>query len=172
MGNRHVVDLLRRVNVEAVTVTDLLDLRVDRLHVQTAPLVETEDNIFRRGEHVDELVMLMNHADAMGECILRRMDGDGLAVGKNLTLIRQIDACKHVHQCGFAAAVLAQQGENLTALQAKTDVIVCDHTAEPLGNVLQFNCINGIQGCHPFCAAGFLRIFFCRYLITSRYRCK
>ena len=43
----------------------------------------------------------MDHADAMGECILRRMDGDGLAVGKNLTLIGngiELDLLATVHK--------------------------------------------------------------------------
>ena len=150
LRNGHIVDFLRRIDVEAVAVTDLLDLRICGLDVEAAALVQTEDDIFRGGEDIDQLVMLVNHADLVIEGILRRANGDGLAVCQDFALVGKVDACQHIHQRGLAAAVFAQQGENLTAPQTQTNAVVGDDRAEALGDIPQFDCVNSFQGCHPF----------------------
>ena len=48
-----------------------------------------------------------------------------------------------------AAAVFAQQGQDLTLMQLQTDRFVCHDLSEALGDVSQFDCV--CQASHPFC---------------------
>ena len=64
--------------------------------------------------------------------------------------VREIDAGQHIHQGGLTAAVLPQQGEDLTTVQGQIDAIVGDDAAETFGDVSQLNGANSFQGCHPF----------------------
>ena len=153
LRNGHIIDLLRRIDLKAVTVADFLHFGVGGPDVQPAALVQAEDDVFRGGKNVNELVVLVDHADLVVKGVLRGADGDGLAVSKNFALIRKVDARQHVHQGRLTAAVFTQQGENLTAPQTQTDAVVCDDGAEAFGDVSQLNCVNSFQGCHPFLSA-------------------
>ena len=68
----------------------------------------------------------------------------------DLSLVGEIDAGEHVHQSGLAAAVFAQQRQDLTLVQLHIDGVVGHHGAEPLGDVLHFDRAFVFQGCHPF----------------------
>ena len=146
----HIVDLLSGVDVEAVAVADFLDLGVGGLDVQAAALVQTQHDVFGGGEHVHQLIVLMDHADAVLEGILGGADGYGLPLYQDLALVREIDAGQHIHQGGLTAAVLPQQGEDLATVQGQIDAIVGDDAAETFGDVSQLNGANSFQGCHPF----------------------
>ena len=76
--------------------------------------------------------MLMDHADAVPERILRGTDNHFLTVYEDGTVIRIVDAGDHVHKGGFSAAVLAQNRKNLTSVNGKIHVFVGDQTAERL----------------------------------------
>ena len=78
-------------------------------------------------------------------------DGHRLVVDVDLPLVGEIDAGEHIHQRGLAAAVLAQQGQDLAFVQFKVYIFVCDDlAAEPLGDVLHSDRAFLFQGCHPF----------------------
>ena len=63
---------------------------------------------------------------------------------------RLVNARQHIHQGGLTAAVLPQQGEDLTTVQGQIDAIVGDDAAETFGDVSQLTGANSFQGCHPF----------------------
>ena len=84
--------------------------------------------------------MLMYHADAEVERILRRTDDYLFPVDKDLTLIGEIYAGEHIHQRRLAAAVLAEQGEYLSPVDVKPDLVVCNDRAEGLCDVSHFYC--------------------------------
>ena len=130
----HVVDLLVRVHLKAVGVADLPDARGDGLEVQHLPARQAEDDVLRRGQHVHELEVLVDHADAQVERVLRAADGDRTAVHLDLALVREIDAREHVHERGLAAAVLAQQGQDLAPVDVQIDLLVGRDAAEGLGD--------------------------------------
>ena len=97
------------------------------------------------------LEVLMDHADAQGKGVLGGGDGHRLAIDVDLPLVGEVDAGEHVHQRGLAAAVLAQQGQDLALVQFKVYIFVCDDlAAEPLGDVLHSDRAFLFQGCHPF----------------------
>ena len=65
-------------------------------------------SIFGGGKQVNQLEVLVNHADTVLKRILRRADNYLLTVDRNRAVIRIIDAGDHVHQGGFSAAVFAK----------------------------------------------------------------
>ena len=138
-GDRHLVDLLHRVDLKAVLLADLLDAPRRLLQAETPAVLKTEDDVFGGGEDINQLEVLVNHADAVCKCVLRRTDDDRLPVDEDLARIREIDARDHVHQRGLAAAVLTEDGEDLAAVDLQADVVVGDDAAEGLRDPAQLD---------------------------------
>ena len=158
LGDGHLVNLLVGVDGKAVAPADLLDPFVDGPPVQAGAAGQAQYDVLRRGKHVYQLEMLVNHADAAGKGVLGVPDGDLPPIHQNLSLVRIVDAGNHIHEGGLAAAVFSQQGENLAAVQGQADVVVGDDSAEPLGDVPELNgrklgfCVFfSLQAGHPFC---------------------
>ena len=133
LGNGHIVDLLLRVDLEAVGGADLADLLRRALEVELAG--QAEHDVLGGGEHVHELEMLVDHADAEIKGVLGGADDDLFAVYGDRALIREVDAGEHVHQRGLAAAVFAQQGQDLAAVDIEPAFVVGDDGAEALRDV-------------------------------------
>ena len=147
LGNRHVVDLLVRVHLKAVGVADRADLLGSGLQVEF-PL-EAEHNVLRGGQHVDQLEVLVDHPDAQVKGVLGRADDDVLPVDGNRPLVGEVDARKHVHQGGFAAAVFPEQGKDFPAVDVQPDFVVSQDRAETLGDIPHFYCGDlVVQGRH------------------------
>ena len=130
LRHRHIVHLLVRIDVEAVLVADFLDALARLLEVQPSLVLESEDDVLGRGKDIDQLEVLMNHADPVVECILRRSDLDGFVVKIDLSLIRIIDAGEHVHERRLAASVLSEKGQDLTSVDVKVHPAVGDSGAK------------------------------------------
>ena len=148
LRNGHVVDLHVGVDVKPVAVADFLHLFTGVGQIQLA--LQTQNDVLRGGEQVDQLEVLVDHADTEVEGILGRCDGHRLVVDVDLSLIGEVDAGEHVHQRGLAAAVFTQQGQDLALAQLHVDGVVGHHGAKPLGDVLHFDRAFVFQGCHPF----------------------
>ena len=149
LRNRHIVDLHVRVNVKAIFFANVFDLLTGVVQIQLS--FQTENDIFGGGEQIDQLEVLMDHADAKVESVLGRGNSYWFFVNVDMSLIGEVDAGEHIHQRGFAAAVFTQQGQNLTLVQIKVHIFVSDNlAAETLGNVLHSDCAFFFQGCHPF----------------------
>ena len=126
----HVVDLLVGVDLKAVGVADLADSLRGRLEIELA--LEAEHDVFRRRQHVHELEVLVDHADAEIERVLRRADHDGLAVDGDLALVGEVDAREHIHQRRLAAAVFTQQRQDLAPVDVQPALVVGLDRAEAL----------------------------------------
>ena len=149
LRNGHIVDLHVGINVKAILFADVFDLLAGIVQIQLT--LQTEDDVLGSGEQIDQLEMLVDHTDAKVESVLGRGNGHGLVVNVDLSLIREVDAGEHVHQRSLAAAVFTQQGQDLTLVQVKVHIFVCDDlAAEALGDVLHSDCAFFFQGCHPF----------------------
>ena len=68
--------------------------------------------------------MLVNHADALVDGIVRRVDYDLLAVDKDFTFVWLVKPIEDVHQSGLASAVLTQKRQNLAFMEGQVDMIV------------------------------------------------
>ena len=159
----HVVNFLVGVDIEAVFVADFLDLAACLGKIHSAGFLQTENDVLRGGKDIDKLEMLVDHADAVGKGILRRADRHRLPMNVNLPLVGEVDAGEHVHQRRFAAAVFAEQRQDLALVQLQVNGIVCRYLTKPLCNILHPNCAFRSQGGHPFFVGGKLSPDFCKY---------
>jgi len=124
LGHGHIVHLLVGIDIKAVFIADFLDPAGNGFPVQSAFLLQSEHEVFRRGEYIHELEVLMDHPDAQVIGVFRRGNGDFLPVDKDLPGIRVIDAREHVHERGLAAAVFPQQGQDFAAPDLQGDLVV------------------------------------------------
>ena len=123
-----------------------MNLVVAVLLQQKAGLFLAHPDIVCSREHINQLEVLVDHADAQFLGVLGRIDGHFPAVYKNLTRIRLVDAGEHVHQSGLAGTVLSQQGQNLTGTDLQIDCVVGNHRAEALGDATHFNGVLLLHG--------------------------
>ena len=135
LGNGHIVDLLVGVHVEAVGIANLLHFGSDLIHIQPSGLLQAQDDILRSGEHIHQLEVLMNHANAIGKGILGGTDQRLLAIDENPALIGKIDAGEHIHERCLAAAVFPQQSQNFALVDVQPHPVIGQHRAKPFGNV-------------------------------------
>ena len=109
LRDSHVVDLAVGIDIKAVTIADFLDALGDRASVFRLGLVHAQRHILGSGENVDQLEVLVDHANTQGVSVLRGLDMNLFAVHKDLSRIRMIDAREHIHQCGLAGTVLSEK---------------------------------------------------------------
>ena len=124
LGDGHIVDLLIGIDLEPVAPADIGHLAADILQIKAEALVKSEHDVLRRGKHVHELEMLMDHADVQIERILGGIYYDGLPFDLDMPLVGEIDAGEHVHQRRLAAAVLPEEREYLALIYAHVDMVV------------------------------------------------
>ena len=132
-----VLDLRVQVDLQTVAVGKLLHLFAGGLLFQKTELriLRAEDDVIEHGEHVDELEVLVHHADVKCRGVVGVVDRDLLTVLLDDALFRLIQAEKNAHQRGLARAVLSEQSVDLALFQLQGNVIVCLDPGEYFGNV-------------------------------------
>ena len=150
LRNGKIVDLCHRIEVETVFFADVVNLLRCGANVELALFVQTENDILRDRQDIDQLEMLMDHADAVGKGILGGADLDFHAVFQNVPLLRHIDTGQHVHQRGLAAPVFSEEAQDLAALDGQVHAVVGNDLAKALCDVDQFNFAVRLQSGHPF----------------------
>ena len=142
-----VLDQRVRVDLQAVFLAERDDLLPSLLLLQEAAFcgLHAHDDVVQHGEAFHQLEVLVHHADAQGVGVVGILDGYLHAVLFDDALLGLIQTEQHAHQRGFARAVFAQQGVDLTLLQLKRDVVVGDDTGKPLCDVQHFDCKRCVQ---------------------------
>ena len=132
-----VLDLCVEIDLQSVAVGKLLHLLAGSLLLQKTELrvLRAEDDVVEHREHIDQLEVLVHHADVKRRGVVGVVDLDLLAVLFDDTLFRLIQAEENAHQRGLARAVLSQQSVDFALFQLQGDVIVCLDSGEYLGNV-------------------------------------
>ena len=133
LGYRHIINLLLRVYLEAIFLTDRLDFLRSLFDIQLS--LQTQDNVLCGGKHVDQLEMLMHHADTKIQGVLRGLDDLFLSIDKDLALIRIIDTGQHIHQRGFSASVFAQKRQDFALVDIQIYLFIGNYRAKGLCNV-------------------------------------
>ena len=136
-GDGHVVYLLRRVELEAVFLGQLAYLLNELAALYRQPALQAERYVLGGREHLDELVVLVDHADAELERLLRRAYRDLLAVYGDAALVGVVYPREDVHQRRLAAPVFAEQREDLPPADIQRDVMVGLDRAEALADALK-----------------------------------
>ena len=136
--NAHLVHRLLRVDFQTVIGAQLLDLGLQGLFARQLAGGAQHD-VLHGGEHLHQLEVLVDHADAQILRVHRGADAHRLPGHEDLAVVRMIDAGDHIHQGSFAAAVFAQQRQDLAVLYVQLDAVVGHHAAEPLGDAAAAN---------------------------------
>ena len=131
------------VDVQAILLRELHDLFPGLILLQEARLVRlhAEDDVFKHRKALHELKVLMHHANAQCIGIVRIIDLDFHAILLDNALFRLIQAEQDAHQRGLACAVFAEERMDLAMAKLERDVVVCNDTGEPLGDIQHFDCI-------------------------------
>ena len=96
--------------------------------------LDPEHDVLGDRHHRDEHEVLVHHADPALDRVLRRAEGDALAVEEDLALVGLREPVEDVHQRRLAGAVLAEQRVHLAAAEVEIDVVVGDGAGEDLGD--------------------------------------
>ena len=83
--------------------------------------------------------MLVDHADAQGDGVVRGTDVHFLAIYAYAASVRPVDAGEHVHQRGLAGAIFTQQGQYFAVVYGQVYVLIGDDGAKGLGQALQLD---------------------------------
>ena len=65
--------------------------------------------------------MLVDHADAAGDRLARRIEVHGVTVEQNLAFVRRGQPIQHIHERGLAGPVLAHEAEHAAPLHGQAD---------------------------------------------------
>ena len=121
-----------------------------------------QDHVFRHGEAGDQHEVLVHHADALGDGHRGGGEIDLLSVDPDLARGGLLQAEQHLHQRGFARAVLAHQRVDLALADVEIHILVGgDAVGIHLGDPFHLNDIF-------FCHAGGPS----RSMIAARWRCE
>ena len=136
-----VLHLRVQIHLQPVALGQLLHLFARFLLLQEAQLCRfrAEDDIVQHRENVDELEVLMHHADAQRRRVVGVADLHRLAVFADLALLGLIQAEQHAHQRGFARAVFPQKRVDLRLFQLQGDVVIRLDAGKLLGDVKHFD---------------------------------
>ena len=135
--NGDVLDPGIQIHLQTITLRNGLHLLARFLLGQDTHLggLRTQDDVVQNRKYVDQLEMLMDHADAQGRGVIGVIDLDDLAVFLDHTCFRLIQAEQNAHQRGFSRTVFAQQRMDLATAQLKRNVVICNDTRKFLGNI-------------------------------------
>ena len=100
----------------------------------------TEDDVLDNREILDQHEVLMDHADADGDGVVRRVDRHRLAADPDLAAVGLVEAVEDRHQRRFAGAVLADDAVDRAALDFQMDVTVGMDRAEALVDADKLDC--------------------------------
>ena len=136
LADRELPDPRARVDREAVAGRELRDpsLGSAGMKSERSPLaaVVAEHDVLGDGERLDQPEVLVHHPDARVERVSRPAELDRVAVKSDLALIGPVEPGEDVRERALAGAVLPQQRVHLTRRGLEVDVVVREHSGEPL----------------------------------------
>ena len=98
----------------------------------------SQHHVFSHGQHINQLKVLMHHADAEFDGVFGSRDFDRLPIDQDLALVGFVQAVDHVHQGALAGAVFAQQSQNFAFAQREVDIVVGENAGEAFGDAAHF----------------------------------
>ena len=128
-------------DVEAVSGAQIADRAGGSGAIDDAepPRCVAQHDVLEHGQGRRQHEMLMHHADAQGDGVVRRPYRDRLIPNSNLARVGLIQAVEHVHERTLARTVLADHGMNFAASKADCDIVVGEHAAETLHDAQQLD---------------------------------
>ena len=118
--------------VPVFTVADNVTLGIEQ--AGRAGLLDAERDILRDREDRHKHEVLVHHADAGRDRVLRRVEARRLAIYINRALVGLDQPEQDVHQRALPRSVLTEQGVHLARGHREADPVVRHERAEPLGD--------------------------------------
>src|ERR1041384_4054956 len=105
---------------------ELSDLRRGAFEIEcnSAAWFGTEDDVLRDGHRLDEHEVLVDHADAECDRVVRRLDVPHLAVDDDLAAVRSVKPVRDTHRRRLSGAILTDDGVDRPRLNDDVDVVV------------------------------------------------
>ena len=110
--------------------------QIERRHT---PRLRTQHDVFNHSHWFNQHEVLMDHADAERDCIVRRANLAHLAVNQNLAAISGVETVSDAHRCRFSGAVFADDRMNRSRRDFEAHPVIGQHSAEPFGDVAKLN---------------------------------
>ena len=98
-----------------------------------------EEQVGRGVEVLGQRQGLIDRLDTVAPGVARAVDRHRSALDADLSRIRSIGSRQHLDQGRFAGAVVAEQADDLTALQVERHVVYCLYTAEADAHAAQLD---------------------------------
>src|SRR5215208_2806311 len=100
-------DWFVRIDCELEFFGELSDLRCRTLEIQCKPTsrLRAEHDVFRYGHSLDQHEVLVDHAEAKRNRIVRRFDVANLAVNDNLATVSSVEAIRDAHRCRLPCSI-------------------------------------------------------------------
>ena len=122
------------IDLQAVFALQPLQLgaRVGDAPLEQRLVLGAEDDVLDDGEILDQHEMLVDHADAERDGVVRRLDRDRLAADFDLAAVGLVEAVEDRHQRRLSGAVLSDDAADGAALDDEIDVAIGPDSAETL----------------------------------------
>ena len=122
------------VDIEPVLALQPLELLpgLAQGRAQQVALLDAEHHVLQHGEGVHEHEVLVDHADTVGDGVLRPPDGDRRTVHPDFAAVGLVVAVDDAHQGRLAGAVLADDAVDRARGNGGRHIVVGVHRAEPL----------------------------------------
>jgi hypothetical protein len=139
--NRKIVDDGVRIDVETVGPAEVGQrrARLGRRRPQQRRALDAQHDVLENAEIIHQHEMLMHHADAGGDGVMRTMDAAGPAADADLPGIGLVVAVEDAHERRLAGAVLADDAVDGAARARHGDRAIGMHGAEALVDADQFD---------------------------------
>ena len=140
LADRDPVDARVGIDGEPVARRQLLDAAVGGGVVEQdagAAGLRGEHDVLGHRHHRDEHEVLVHHPDSVLDRGLGRAQVDRSAVEQDPPLVRRVEPVEDVHQRRLAGAVLPEERVHFARQQIEVDVVVGEHSREPLRDPLE-----------------------------------
>src|ERR1044072_6308613 len=92
-----------------------------------------ENDVLRDCHRLDQHEMLVDHADAECDRVVRGIDVLDLPIDEDLATVRGVEPVSDTHRRRLPGAILTDDGMDRPGLNDDVDVVVCAEVAEAFG---------------------------------------
>src|SRR5829696_1468364 len=119
---------------------ELSDLRpgTPEIEREARPRLGAEHDILGHGHRLNEHKVLVDHAEAECDGVVRRFDVDRLTIDENLAAIGGVETVGDPHRRRLTGAILTYDGMDRSRLNDDVDVVVRKNIAEAFRDVSEF----------------------------------
>ena len=111
-------------------------IRPSQQHVRFCP----QHHVFNRIQGVNQHEVLVHHANAVRNGVMRISNHHRLAIDGNLPALGDVKTVQHRHECAFASAVFTHNAVNCGGLHSQVNVVISQHRAKALANASHLHC--------------------------------